>query len=295
MATVARKRIGTRDYFYLQHTVRRGKKVTKREIYLGHAPPKNLEDVKRKFALELFREQWWPRVDQLQKAFNRDARLTPKTAAAKAQATFAVRFTYDTQRIEGSTLTLRETADLLDRGITPAGRPLEDVKEAEAHKAVFDKALAHPKDFTRQVVLEWHHHLFQGTKPDIAGRFRRHAVRISGSRFVPPLPAQVEPLMKEFFAWYARVKDSMHPLERAALVHLKFVTVHPFADGNGRVSRLLMNVVLHRAGLPLFNIPYEGRTAYYRALERSQTRNDDLPFLRWFVRKYVQEHRLPSD
>lgn len=294
MATLARKRIGNRDYYYLQHTVRRGAKVSKREVYLGHTPPRNVDELKRKLALAVFREQWWPRVEKIRLAYRRDARLTPKTAEAKAKETFAIRFTYDTQRIEGSTLTLRETADLLERGITPANRPIQDVKEAEAHKAVFDQAMRSPKDISRQTVLLWHHQLFKTTRPDIAGGFRRHSVRISGSRFVPPLAVEVEPLMREFFAWYTRAKDSLHPIERAALVHLKFVTIHPFGDGNGRISRLLMNVVLNRAGLPLFNISYEGRTAYYRALERSQTGGNDLPFLRWFVRKYVNDHRQPS-
>lgn len=291
MVTVARKRIGTRDYFYLQHTVRQGDRVTKREIYLGRTLPKNLEERKQRFQHDLFREQWLPRLDRIQQGFLRVRRETPKTVTAKQLEDFAIRFTYDTQRIEGSTLSLRETADLLEHGVTPAGKPIQDVKEAEAHKALFDEVLRYPKDLSRQTVLRWHRQLFLATKRDIAGQFRRHGVRISGSRFTPPLPVKVEPLMRDFFGWYERIKGTLHPVERAALVHLEFVTIHPFADGNGRMSRLLMNFVLHRARFPLFNIPYEGRAGYYRSLERSQIRNDDFPFLRWFVRKYAQDHR----
>lgn len=291
MVTVARKRIGARDYFYLQHTVRKGDRVTKREIYLGQTIPKNIDDRKRQFRLDLFREQWVPRLDRIQQGFLRATRKTPKTVAAKELEEFAIRFTYDTQRIEGSTLSLRETADLLERGITPAGKPIQDVKEAEAHRALFDEVLRYTRDLNRRTILRWHRQLFLATKPDVAGQFRRHGVRISGSRFVPPPPVEVEPLMRDFFGWYERTKRKMHAVERAALVHLKFVAIHPFADGNGRISRLLMNFVLHRAQFPLFNIPYAGRAGYYRSLERSQIRNDEFPFLRWFARKYAQDHR----
>lgn len=291
MVTVAKKRIGTRDYFYLQHSVRRGERVTKREIYLGPRIPKDVNERKRTFALGLFRDEWLLRADRIQQRFLRSVRGTPRTLAAKELETFAVRFTYDTQRIEGSTMSLRETADLLERGVTPAGKPIQDVKEAEAHKAVFDEVVRTDKDLNRQLVLLWHRKLFAATKPDIAGQFRRHGVGISGGRFVPPTPVEVEPLMRDFFAWVERTKTTMHPLERAALVHLKFVTIHPFADGNGRMSRLLMNSVLNRARFPLFNIPYTGRAGYYRSLERSQTSDDELPFLRWLAKKYVQAHR----
>ncbi len=170
---------------------------------------------------------------------------------------FAIRFTYDTPRIEGSKLTLRETADLLERGTTPRAKPLEDVKEAEAHKELFYEILAYKKDLSLSTILYWHKKLFQATKPDIAGRLRRHQVAISGSKFVPPFPAEVYPLLMEFFRWYAKNKNRLHPVELAAFVHLKFVTTHPFADGNGRISRLLMNFILNRHGYPMLNVPYE--------------------------------------
>lgn len=291
MVTVARKRVGTRDYYYMQQTVRRGTHVEKKEVYLGPKIPKNIEEMKRKFRADVFRQQWYPLLDQIRRGFLRDARRTPATASAKEREAFAIRFTYDTQRIEGSTLTLRETADLLEKGITPRGRPISDVKEAEAHRALFEEVMRHPKDLSRQIVLYWHRKLFLATKPDIAGTVRRHQVHISGSRFVPPFPAEIEPLLRAFFRWHGKTEDSLHPVERAALVHLKFVTIHPFADGNGRISRLLMNFVLNKAGFPMLNIPYEGRASYYRALERAQTLADDLVFVRWLVKRYLREHK----
>ena len=83
----------------------------------------------------------------------------------------------------------------------------------------------------------------------------------------------------------------MFAVELAALVHLKFVTIHPFSDGNGRISRLMMNFVLHKHGFPMLDIPYEKRTGYYNALERSQVKKNDLIFLQWFFKKYADSQK----
>ena len=87
------------------------------------------------------------------------------------------------------------------------------------------------------------------------------------------------------------VHAKIHPVELAALAHLKFVTIHPFADGNGRISRLIMNFILNQKGYPMFDIPYEARNSYYNALERSQVKKEDRIFLQWLVKKYIKEYR----
>jgi len=118
-------------------------------------------------------------------------------------------------------------------------------------------------------------------------------VGISGSKFNPPLPVELVAWLSDFFRWYGKNK-ALHPVELAALVHLKFVTIHPFADGNGRLSRLLMNFVLNRYRYPLLNIRYEGRNSYYRALERSQLQKNDAVFVQWFFKRYTKEYRSPA-
>jgi Fic family protein len=263
-------------YFYLEHSYREGAKVKKRQEYLG-TNVHDLEEKKRAFAETIRRER-----------FPETKRNLPPSAEKIERERFAIRFTYDTQRIEGSTLTRKETADLLERGITPKERAVTDVKEAETHRAVFLKALEKPS-ITRTNVLAIHHALFKDTKPDIAGKVRQHQVAIARSKFLPPSPVEVEPLLSEFFMWYEQEKDRMHPVELAAQVHLKFVTIHPFADGNGRVSRILMNLVLHRRGQNLLNIPYEKRSGYYNALERSQVKNTDEPFITWVLKQYTKQ------
>ena len=205
---------------------------------------------------------------------------------------FTTRFTYNTQKIEGSKLSLHETAALLEEGTLPKNRTMRDVNEAQAHKILFHRVLAYNKELILNTILEWHRLLFQDTRPDIAGKIRKHRVGISGSKFVPPLPVEIYPLLRDFFKWYSRKKEMIHPVQLSALVHLKFVTIHPFDDGNGRISRIMMNFILNRKNYPLLNIPYESRNSYYKALERSQTKKEDDFFVQWLMRNYIKIHKF---
>ena len=294
MVTVKKRIIGKKVYYYLEHSIRKNGNVKKEERYIGKVLPKNIEEIKRDFTYEIYKEKWFKVFDEIKRNFSKEKVATPKSAKEKGAESFSIKFTYDTQRIEGSKLTLRETAELLERGITPKGRPIRDIKETEAHQKIFFEMLKHKKDFSFQIVLYWHKKLFESTNPDVAGKIRNHQVLISGSRFIPPFPAEIQPLLKEFFGWYKKNKDRLHPVELAALVHLKFVTIHPFSDGNGRISRLMMNFVLNDKGFPMLNIPYENRSGYYNALERSQTKRQDSMFLQWFFRRYVKEYKRYS-
>lgn len=291
MATIKKKTVGGKTYYYLQHTVRTKNGVETKEKYIGTKPPAKPDELKLQFLAGIYQERWYPVLDRIKENYAKEGRKMPPTALAKQIRTFSVKFTYDTNRIEGSKLTYRETADLLERGLTPRSKPVEDIKEAEAHEKLFYEMLDLKKDLTLQVVLYWHKKLFEATKPDIAGKIRQHQVGISGSRFMPPSPIEVPILLDEFFRWYAKNKGKMHPVELAACVHLKFVTIHPFGDGNGRMSRLLMNFVLHKHGFPMLNIPYENRGGYYHALERSQVRKADSVFSQWFFKRYAKEYK----
>jgi Fic family protein len=290
VVTIRKRLVRTRQYFYLQHTLRTSKGVETRERYLGARLPANIDEVKRDFLTEIYKERWYPLLDGIRANYLKEQRRMPRSASQKQARSFSVRFTYDTTRIEGSRLTYRETADLLERGLSPRAKPIEDIKEVEAHDKVFREVLAYEKDLSLRVILLWHKRLFEETKPDIAGKIRAHQVAISGSRFIPPSPVEVQPLLREFFRWYDRNKSSLHPVELAAGVHLRFVTVHPFADGNGRMSRLLMNFVLQRRGFPPLNIAYEDRRSYYNALERSQVKKVDSVFILWLFKRYLKEY-----
>jgi Fic family protein len=169
------------------------------------------------------------------------------------------------------------------------------VKEAEAHRGAFFEMLDYKKPLSIEAILHFHKKLFDASNNDIAGAIRRVQVEISGSRFTPPAAIEVYPMLTEFIQWYRKNRVSMNPVQLAALVHLKLVTIHPFADGNGRISRLMMNLVLHQGGYPMLDIPYEDRISYYNALERSQVKEDEFVFVQWFFRKYLKENRKYLD
>lgn len=280
-----------KKYFYLVHSYREGKSVKKKQTYLGDTIPKDIEYRKKEFMQEFYKEKFLTDIDKLKSNFNKEYNTMPVSAKRKSKDTFAIKFTYNTQRIEGSTLSLKDTANLLERGITPASRSIRDVKEAESHKKVFFEMLDYEKDLTLQIVLKWHNELLKQTAEDIAGKIRNHNVAISQSKFKPPMHIELDTLLKEFFDWYKKEKKKRHPVELAGLVHLKFVTIHPFADGNGRISRLIMNFVLKNNKFPLLDIPYTKRNSYYNALERSQVNQDDNIFIQWFFRRYLAEYK----
>ena len=291
MVTVKKKVLKDQTYYYLEHNIRKGKQVQTKDLYLGRKIPTNIEELKKNFLDDIYREKWYHDADKIKERYSKEQKAIPKSVREKELQNFATKFTYDTQRIEGSTLTHRETADLLERGITPKSKPLSDVKEAEAHRDLFYEILKPGKDISLQIVLDWHWKLFNVTKPDIAGKLRKYHVGISGSKFMPPLPVEVYPMLTDFFKWYNKNKNKLHPIELAAMVHLKFVTIHPFGDGNGRISRLIMNFVLNRKKYPMIDIPYEGRKSYYNALERSQLKKEGRIFVQWLVKRYIKEYK----
>ncbi len=290
MVSIKRKRGGGKTYYYLRHTYRSNGRVLAKERYIGSKMPKNADEMKKDFLFEIYGAKWFSRFEEIRKNHLKTLRAMPESENEKNIDTFAIRFTYDTQRIEGSTMTLRETANLIENGISPRNKPVHDIKEAEANQRVFKEMLATGKDLSYNLILDWHRKLFLQTKPDIAGKLRVSDVRMSGSKFVPPTHLEVYPLMRRFFGWYEKNRTTMNPVELAAMVHLKLVTIRPFADGNGRISRLAMNFVLNKRGFPMQNIEYENRDSYYKALERAQTKKDDSIFLVWFFKKYVREN-----
>ena len=277
-------------YYYLEHSFRKNGTIKKKEKYLGTTLPKDIEHVQEEFLRDFYQEIWYNRFDTIKAQFIKNGRNIPLSLEKKQTEQFATSFTYNTNRIEGSTITLRETADLLERGISPSQRPLEDIKETEAHKMVFYDMLNYNKEITLATVLYWHKQLFQLTKPDVAGKIRQHQVGISGSTFRPPYPIELDLLLRDFFDWYHQNRKKLHPVHLAGLVHLKFVTIHPFGDGNGRISRLLMNYILRTNAYPMLIIPYAQRKSYYTALERSQLKKDENIFILWFFKRYLKEY-----
>ncbi len=210
-------------------------------------------------------------------------RPLPPSVLNRLREQFEVEWTYHSNAIEGSTLTLRETQLVLQHGLTVGGKSLREHLEAINHQHAirFIETLAgSDAPITEHTLRSIHALVLRTIDDEEAGRYRRGQVRITGSEYVPPEPIAVPGLMAELVAWLnADETASLHPVVRAALAHFRLVHIHPFADGNGRTARLLMNLILMREGYPPAIIRVEDRPAYYDALDAAHAGNPD-PFIR---------------
>src|SRR4030043_218206 len=225
MVTLKKKKVNTHTYYYLEHSFRKEGRVEKKEQYLGTTPPKNIDQIKEEFLREFYQETWFVKFYKIKEQFTREKRKIPQSIKKKEMDQFSIQFTYASNRIEGSTLTLRETALLLEKGITPSKKPLKDVKEAENHRNVFYDMLSYQKEISLATLLHWHTELFGDTQKEIAGKIRTYPIAISGSTFQPPYAIELDLLLTQFFDWYKKNRKRIHPVYLAALVHLRFVSI----------------------------------------------------------------------
>ena len=193
-------------------------------------------------------------------------------------------YTFESNRIEGNTLTLRETDLVINEGLTISGKSMREHLEAINHQEAiaYIKHLMEKKTvINEREVLSIHNLILRGIHPEDAGRYRKVQVMIKGSTYMPPQPYMVAKDMEDFFIWYETHKNSLHPVVLAAEMHERLVTIHPFIDGNGRTSRLIMNLILLQHGYVIANIKgdYENRMQYYQSLETAQVHSNKEDFL----------------
>jgi Fic family protein len=191
---------------------------------------------------------------------------------------FKVELTYNSNAIEGNTLNRRETALVIEKGVTVKGKTLTEHLEATNHAEAIDyvKDLAantKQQDLTKQDVMNIHKLILQKIDDENAGKYRNVPVAIAGSDVELPDPLKVPELMEEFFTWLKN-KSDIHPVIVAADAHYKLVRIHPFVDGNGRTARLLMNLLLMQANYPITVIGNDKREDYINALEKAHMTGD---------------------
>lgn len=190
---------------------------------------------------------------------------------------YRVGLTYSSNALEGNSLTESETKVVIEDGLTIEGKPLRDIYEAVGHARAYDYLyqLATHKTLEEKDILELHRLFYQQIDPEQAGRYRTVPVFISGSNFPVTAPEKVAVEIKKFINWFNKQEQKLHPVELAALTHKKFVFIHPFIDGNGRLSRLLMNLALIRNEYSIALIPAILRHEYIAGLELAHT-NDSV-------------------
>ena len=233
------------------------------------------------------------KLDRLKDKLDQHRPLSPEMIK-NLHEDLVLKWTFNSNAIEGNTLTLQETKVALE-GITVGGKTLREHFEAVNHKEAIlyiEELVKSSELLSEHDIKSVHALILKNIDANNAGSYRNINVLISGAQHKPPLSIDVPSKMQEFISWYEKEHKNLHPIELAARVHVDFVGIHPFIDGNGRTSRLLMNLELIKHGYPPAVIKVEDRLEYYKALDLAHTTQDYEPFLK-IISKVVQESFEP--
>lgn len=298
MSFIEKQRHGKHDYFYLVKSVRlSASKVKKVRVFLGRKVPSH-DELQKHFA-ELERKA--PKPYEA-KWLSRDAedRLEDLHSAVVAfkgfpegmvPSDFLVRFTYNTNAIEGNPLTLRQTALILSEGVAPQGVKTNDVIEVLNGKDAWEFTESYKGQVNKAFACKIQYEVTKNTACRIQGNYRDSEVGIGGSNWKPPAAKDVPRLMEELFKEYREHKRSLHPVELASWLHNRLVQIHPFTDGNGRTSRLLMNWILMRNQFPPAIIEAWNKEQYYNAIEEADKGNQK-PFAGFLARQLLEQYTI---
>lgn len=226
------------------------------------------------------------KIDEKKRRLNR-LRPLPKDALQHLLEDIRLRHTYNSNAIEGNSLTLQETKLVLEEGITIGGKPLKDHIEARNDAEAFDfivKLVQQKTPFSQETMQRIHEIVIKGLLKD-AGKYRTGNVRIKGSSITPPSYTKIIPLMDDYIDTMKKLK--IHPLKKAAFIHHRLVWIHPFFDGNGRVARLVANLFLMQQRYPPVIMKQEQRKTYYNVLHQAD--NGNLSHLAEFIAKAMNE------
>ena len=212
--------------------------------------------------------------------------LSPETLQSLKEY-YRVGTTFTSNALEGNSLTESETKVIIEDGLTIEGKPLRDVYEAVGHAKAYDYMyeLSHNEPLTEEVICNLHKLFYQQMDSERAGQYRKVPVFISGSRYSVSPVAEIDKRMKQLVQWFNNNENKLHPVVLAAELHKRFVFIHPFIDGNGRMARLLMNLSLMRNDYNIAIIPAVTRAEYISALE--QAHNDGNVFVSFIAERVI--------
>ena len=228
-------------------------------------------------------------ANRLEKKLQQLSNLRPLSPVGvkKLRERLRIEMTYNSNAIEGNSLTLRETFLVINEGITVKGKPLKDHLEAKDHHAalqylyeLIEKGKQHT--MSERLIRSFHQLITRETDKEWAGVYRNANVIIGGADHTPPDALEVPQEMRKFIEWIKNNKKSLHIIELAALLHHKLVYIHPFFDGNGRTARLTMNLLLLQQGFPLVIILKNDRKKYYNVLSKAD-KGEFKPLIRFIA------------
>ena len=301
MVSVRKIKVKNNEYWILIHSVRKGKKIIQKKKYIGKSlpPKKRLEYLKKEFLKELSGERYKffskediEKIEQKKKDYYDELKKLSALEKDERLQEFIIRFTYDSSKLSGINVTLRQTSLILKEGIIPKNfKNLRTVKELENHEKGIIALTKYKGKMDLKFIKKLHKILFLGVEDSIAGKLRselKRNVKIAGTSYVPPKWNEVERELRNFFKWYGSENRRLHPLELAALIHLKLISIQLFADGNSRLSRLLMNWILWKKGYPTIDIPIEDVENYYDVLDKYQIEKVEKPFVDYIKRTFLR-------
>lgn len=205
----------------------------------------------------------------------------PKYTLKSLREKLMLEWTYNTNAIEGNTLTMNETKVVLE-GITVGGKTMREHLEVINHRDAItyvEEIVQKSESLSEWQIKNLHRLVRKGIDDEYAGVYRDQQVFISGAKHTPPAPVLIKEQMEQLIDWYDHETIDLHPITRGAMLHAIFVGIHPFIDGNGRTSRLLLNLELMKDGFPPVIIKVENRVVYYEALDKAHTQKDFDDFI----------------
>ena len=262
-------------YNYIVHNIRENGKWKKKSKLIGKGKisgkiiDKEIDDFKSKMNNYISGENY-KKIEDIKNKFHEYLKKGGKSVEENFKEWFFAELTYNSNAIEGNTLSLKETSMIINENIVPKSSNLRDVYEARNHKEALEFLKDYNGDLNEKLILKIHSFILKNIDDKNCGNYRKVDVFISGEPDVRfPKPDQISKLMKEFIIFYKKNKRKYHPFELASIISVKFVSVHPFVDGNGRVSRLIMNFIMKKFGYPEINIYFKDRQNYLRAVRKA--------------------------
>ena len=300
MVYLEKKNVNGKEYYRLVYAIRKGNKVTHKVKYIGKKlpPKKRLEQLKKELSREIYGQGYKylsqediKKIESKKSEYKKDLKKASKLEKEKRLKEFIIRFTYDSSKLAGVNVTLRQTSLILKEGIIPKNfKNIQSIKEVENHEKGFIAITKYKGKLDIRFLKNLHKILFLGIDDSIAGKLRNEIKRnvgIAGTPYVPPKWQMLKKELGNFFKWYKSENRKLHPLELAALIHLRLISIQLFVDGNSRLARLLMNWVLWKKQCPMIDIPIEDLEAYYNVLDKYQIEKQEKPFIDYIKKKYL--------
>ena len=268
---------------YLVYNQRFGGKWKKKSKFIGKGKisKSKIEELKKEFDIELklnknyeyLKKRQILEIERLKDVYNKKIKKYSEGEFLKFENSFFTELTYNSNAIEGNSLSLEETSIVVNEGISPEGKTLREIYEAKNHIKALEFIKNYKGEINELFILKIHLIILKGISERFAGRYRNNPIRVAGSDFKFPSPEKVPQLIRNLLYWYDENKKKMYALELAVIFSMKFVSIHPFIDGNGRVSRLLMNFILQKKKYPWINIYMKQRLKYLNCVRKANEKD----------------------